>query len=259
MKNSFLSIALASAGILFLSFCAGLGAAEPTPGAAPVLRVGVSPQSPPMIFKEGRNLAGVEVDFAQALGKELGRQIQFVELPWEELINALVEGKIDIIMSSMSVTRARESRVAFCDPYLRIGQMALVRAEDRYRFALLEGALAKRNIGIKKGTTADLLVQQEFPNAKRKYYKSGDEGAKALIKKQIDLFITDSTVVSYLEGMYETKSLVKAPMVFSDEILAWAVRRSDEPLRDTTNAFLKKSRENGELTRILKRWIPRLQ
>jgi len=259
MKHFFLSNVLLAAGILGVGLSGVAVAAEPGAGTAPVLRVGVSPQSPPMIFKEGKNLAGVEVDFAQALGKELGRQIQFVELPWEELINSLVEGKIDMIMSSMSVTRARESRVAFCDPYLRIGQTALVRAEDRYRFILLEGALAKRTIGVKKGTTADLLVQQEFPNAKRKYFKSADDGARALTKKQIDMFITDSTVVSYLEGMYETKSLVKAPMVFSDEVLAWAVRRSDEPLRDAINAFLKKGRENGELTRILKRWIPRLQ
>lgn len=259
MKHFFLSNVLLAAGILGVALSGVAVAAEPGAGTAQVLKVGVAPQSPPMIFKEGKNLAGVEVDCAQALGKALGRQIQFVELPWEELINSLVEGKIDIIMSSMSITRARESRVAFCDPYLRIGQMALVRAEEQYRFALLEGALAKRTIGIKKGTTADLLVQQEFPRAKRKYYKSGDEGARALIKKQIDLFITDSTVVSYLAGMYETKSLVKAPMVFSDEVLAWAVRRSDEPLRDSVNAYLKKARENGEVSKILQRWIPKLQ
>ena len=48
-------------------------------------------------------------------------------------------------------------------------------------------------------------------------------------------------------------------MVFSDEVLAWAVRRSDEPLRDSVNAYLKKARENGEVTKILQRWIPKLQ
>jgi polar amino acid transport system substrate-binding protein len=259
MRNFLITTVILAASMLGSAFCGVSMAADPATGAGQVLRVGVAPQSPPMIFREGKNLAGVEADCAQALGKELGRQIQFVELPWEELINALVADKVDIIMSSMSVTRARESRVAFCEPYLRVGQMALVRAEDRYRFALLEAGLAKRTIGLKKGTTADLLVQQEFPRAQRKYYKSADDGAKALSKKQIDLFITDSTVVSYLEGMYESKSLVKAPMVFSDEVLGWAVRRSDDSLRQSVNAYLKKVRENGELTKILRRWIPRLE
>jgi len=245
--------------------CTGLFAAvnlvgaEANPGSGPVLRVGVAAVSPPMIFKEGKSIAGVEADLAQALGKDLGRPIQFVEFVFEDLIDALVEGKIDIIMSSMSVTRARQTRVAFCDPYLQIGQMALVRGEDKYRYIMLDGALAKRTIGVKQGTTASLLAQQEFPRAKRKYFKSADDGAKALMKKQIDLFITDSTVVSYLAGMYEAKGLAKAPMVFSEEVLSWAVKRSDEPLRDSVNAFLKKARENGEMNKILQRWIPGLQ
>jgi ABC-type amino acid transport substrate-binding protein len=249
---------LAAVGVLLIA-AASLSGAETSSGSAKVLRVGVSAVSPPMIFKEGKTITGVEADFAQALGRDLGRPVEFVELVWEDLIEALIEGKIDIIMSSMSVTRARETRVLFCDPYLRIGQMALVRAEDKYRYAMLDAALAKRTIGIKQGTTADLLVQQEFPRAKRKYYKSAEEGAKALMKKQIDLFITDSTVVSYLAGMYESKSLVKAPMVFSDEVLAWGVKRSDEGLRQSVNACLKKARDNGEVNKILQRWIPRLQ
>src|SRR5215471_14493718 len=74
--------------------------------AAP-LRVGVTPNFPPIIYKEGGQLAGAEVDFAQALGAELGRPIQFVELSWEDQIPALADGRIDIIMSSMSITRAR--------------------------------------------------------------------------------------------------------------------------------------------------------
>jgi len=249
---------LAAVAVLLIA-ATSLWAAETSPGPAKVLRVGVSAVYPPMIFKEGKTITGVEADFAQALGRELGRSVQFVELVWEDLIEALVEGRIDIIMSSMSVTRARETRVLFCGPYLRIGQVALVRAEDKYRFAMLEAALAKRTIGVKQGTTADLLVQQEFPRAKREYYKSADDGAKALMKKRIDMFITDSTVVSYLAGMYESKSLVKAPMVFSDEVLAWAVKRSDDGLRQSVNAYLNKARENGEVNKILQRWIPRLQ
>jgi polar amino acid transport system substrate-binding protein len=258
IKRSVVTTILVAASVLFIA-AAKLVGAEASPGAPQAIRVGVAPVSPPMIFKEGRTITGVEADFARELSRHLGRPVEFVELVWEDLIDSLVEGKIDIIMSSMSVTRARETRVAFCDPYLRIGQMALVRAEDKYRFTILEGALAKRTIGVKKGTTADLMVQQEFPRAKRKYYKSGDEGAKALAKKQIDMFITDSTVVSYLAGIYESKSLVKAPMVFSDEVLGWAVKRNDDSLRQSVNAYLKKARENGEMTRILQRWIPRLQ
>jgi polar amino acid transport system substrate-binding protein len=235
-------------------------AGEPAPGSgARVLRVGVTANSPPMVIKQGNDTAGLEADFARALGRQLGREIQFVEVPWEDLIDALDENKIDIIMSSMSITRARQFRIAFCDPYLRISQMALVRAADRYRFAPFSTSMANVAVGVKKATTGDLLVQQEFPKAKRKYYKSGDDAAKALKKGSIELFIDDSTMIWYLAGTYEADGLVVAPMTLSDELLAWGVRRSDAELLASVNEFLKKFKESGDMDKVMQRWIPKFQ
>ncbi len=234
-----------------------LSAGEPPSAGKSALRVGVAPNMPPMIFREGKNIAGVEADLAQALGRKLGRSITFVELPWEDLIDALEANKIDIVMSSMSITRARQARVAFSEPYLRIGQMALARADER--FSVLSTGLANKKIGVKKATTGDLLVQQDFPRAKRKYFDSGDEAAKALSKKKIDLYFSDSTMIWYLAGKYEAEGLVAAPMVFSNEILAWAMRRSDAALVESVNQALKDMFASGELNRVLLRWIPKFE
>src|SRR5262249_54888242 len=70
-------------------------------GGASILRVGVTPTYPPIIFKQNQQLAGVEVELARRLGARLGRPAQFVELRWDEQIPALIAGAIDIIMSGM--------------------------------------------------------------------------------------------------------------------------------------------------------------
>src|SRR5215467_11690931 len=45
----------------------------------PQLRVGISPDYPPLAFKDVRfGLVGIEVELANQLGKQLGKQIQFV-------------------------------------------------------------------------------------------------------------------------------------------------------------------------------------
>ena len=253
MKNSLRTLVVHVGLLQALSF--GLIAAD----APPALRVGVTPVSPPMVFKQGSKIVGLEADLAQALGGSLKREVKFVELPWEDLIDALINNKIDIIMSSMSVTRARQFRIAFSAPYLRVGQMALVRAKEQNRYVLLTDGLAGRAIGVRKGTTGDLLVQQEFPRAKRRFYASDDEGATALMKGKIDLFIDDSTMIWYLAGKYETKELAVAPLVFSNEVLGWGMRRSDIRLQESVNAFLQKAQASGELNRILYRWIPKFQ
>ena len=221
-----------------------------------VLRVGVSANSPPMIFKQGDKIVGVEADLAEALGRELGRKITFVEEKWENIIDALNEDRIDIIMSNMSITPARRYRVAFTTSYLKVGQMALSRSAEKYNYLLNLADQTKRGIGVKPGTTADFLVGQEFPRVKKKYYKSGDAAAEALMKSKIDLFVSDAPIIWYLASMYETKGLGVMPLVLSQEELGWGVKRSDTQLLSSANAFLQKAQASGDLNRILGTWMP---
>jgi ABC-type amino acid transport substrate-binding protein len=229
--------------------------AGPAPETTP-LRVGVTPSFPPVICKEAGKLAGIEVDFAKALGEELGRPVQLVTVAWEDQIPALTDGRTDIIMSSMSITRPRALRVAFARPYLAVGQAVLVRREDANKYLLGFPARPEGTIGILKATTGDFLVQQEFSRNPRKDYKTPQDAAKALEKKKIDLFICDSTVVLWLAGMNEVQGLVAVPVYLTEEQLAWAVRKSDAALLESVNNALEKFQKDGRATAIIRRWIP---
>ena len=71
------------------------------------MRVGVSPDYPPMVFKQNDRITGAEADLALRLGNALGSPVEFVEMGWDQLIASLMEGKIDIIMSGMTITEAK--------------------------------------------------------------------------------------------------------------------------------------------------------
>src|SRR5205823_6813232 len=88
------------------------------------LRVGVTPNSPPFVSRQGGGLAGLEVDFARELTGALGRSLELRELEWNELIPALEAGRIDLIMSGMTITRARQVRIAFTATYLPCTRIA---------------------------------------------------------------------------------------------------------------------------------------
>jgi ABC-type amino acid transport substrate-binding protein len=222
--------------------------------ATSALRVGVSPVFPPMVFKQGGQLVGVEVDLARALGENLGRKITFVELPWEEQIEALRAGRTDIIMSSMSITTARKYVLDFSKPYLLVGQLSLVRREDKNQYLLGLPPMLACPVGVLKATTGEFLVQREYPKAKLKVFKSEEEVAKALMKKKIDLFIGDSTLVWYLAGIHATDGLAVVPIPLSEEALAWGVRKGDDKLRTSADQFLQKASGDGTLNRIFRRW-----
>ena len=228
--------------------------AQERPSESASLRVGVSPVFPPMVFKQGKELAGVEVDLARALGEKAGRKVIFVELPWEDQIEALNAGRIDIIMSSMSITTARRYVIDFARPYLIVGQMTLVRREDQNRYALGFPITPAGTVGVLKATTGEFLVQRDFPKARRKVFNSAAEAAQALKRKKIDLFISDSTLVWNLAGMHAADGLAAVPLALSEEQLAWGIRKGDEKLLAAANEFIQKASQDGTLNRIFRRW-----
>ncbi len=229
--------------------------AQERPSEAAALRVGVSPVFPPMVFKQGKELAGVEVDLARAFGEKLGRKVVFVELPWAEQIEALRDGRTDIIMSSMSITPARQYVIDFSRPYLVVGQMALVRREDQHRYMLGFPPRLPGTVGVLKATTGEFLVQRDFPQARRKVFTVEADAVKALKKERIDLFVADSTLIWYLAGLNASEGLGVAPCTLSEEQLAWAVRKGDDKLRAAANDFVQKGSQEGAFNRIFRRWM----
>src|SRR5262245_41762351 len=126
------------APVVLLALVAGCStpARPPSPErpTAPPLRVGCAPDSPPVAFRRSGEIVGIEPDFASALATELGRPLQLVQYDWVDLIPALLSGRVDVIMSGMTVTPARSVRIAFADPWLDSGLMAAMRREDASRY-----------------------------------------------------------------------------------------------------------------------------
>lgn len=223
----------------------------------PALRIGVAPDSPPLIFKKAGDYAGVEADLARALAERIGRTPQFVELTWTELIPALLDGKIDIIMSGLSVTDARKVRIAFSQPYFKSGLMALARQGQAKKFKDPKQIMDFEGIvGVQEGTTAEVFVNKNCPRAKKVRFSMPADGAQAVEQKTVDLFIHDAPAILWLSSEHEaTLAAVNVP--FTDDFIAWGMRKSDQRFQEAVNTALKEWTDDGKLDRILNRWITR--
>ena len=106
MKQWFTAILL----ILGLSLCVpAQGVAAPRDSVIEkvmqrgTLRVGFSSFVPwAMQDKEGKYI-GFEIDVAQRLADDLGVKLQLVPTNWDGIIPALLSGKFDVIIGSMSI------------------------------------------------------------------------------------------------------------------------------------------------------------
>ena len=221
------------------------------------LRIGISPDYEPLAYKnQPFGLVGVEVDFANQLGKDLGKEIVFVETPFPQLIQALLAGEIDIIMSGMSITDERSRLVSFTDPYARIGQMALVRAKDKSAFPNVQSlSRATSKVGYVETTTGEMAARAFFPKAILAPQPTIEDGIAALRKGEIVLFIHDAPTVWRIAGNAQETELEGLYWPLTKEPLAWAVRKEDEPLRFELNRTLEQWQLDGSLKRTLSRWV----
>jgi ABC-type amino acid transport substrate-binding protein len=224
---------------------------------APPLRVGVTPDYPPLIYRQGEAIVGVEVDLAKRLGQELKRPVSLVPLKWEEQITALLEGKIDIIMSGMSVTPAREVRIRFVEPYLKSGLVAAFRAEDTQKYISREVILNSfAAVGAAKNTTADVFLQRNFARGTRKVVlPRAADAVDELKRRSIDIFLHDAPYVLWMVSANEaTLSALWEP--FDLENLAWGMRKGEDAFYDQVNRALSQWKADGSLDTLLARWLP---
>lgn len=245
---------------LFAALAASAHAAPPLPAGVPSpLRVGVTPNYPPLAFKEGDRIVGIEADLAAQLEKDFGVKIAFVETAWEKLPEALDAGTIDVVMSGASVTDRRKQRVLFSDPYLEVGQMVLVRRKDEARLAA-PGALASSGVrvGVVGRTTGEQYAKEHLANATLQVVADVDAGVAALRKGDVDAFIHDAPTIWSTVGrpLAEDAELTGLYRPLTHEYLAWAVKKDATALRDFLNAALMRWRSDGTLERITTRWIP---
>lgn len=222
-----------------------------------ILRVGVSPNSRPLIFKAGKNISGIEADFATLLGKELGRSVVFVEGPWAKQIEMLEQDQTDIIMSGMTVTSARQMRVNFATPYMQSGMSALFRRATALPGGWNANVVMNQNkrIGFVADTTGAIFVNQKFPKATKLQFNDAEAAVNALKSGKLDMFIHDAPMVWFLYSMNEA-DLLSFPEVLNVEPLAWGVRKGNTELLDQVNAAVARWQQDGTSQKVINQWLP---
>tara|TARA_R110000823_G_scaffold291009_6_gene409359 strand:+ start:22680 stop:23426 length:747 start_codon:yes stop_codon:yes gene_type:complete len=236
---------------LCLLLCLGVGA------FAADLRVGLSPGYPPLAYLQDGRVVGMEADHILALEKILNREMRVVQMPFEKLIPALLADEIDVIMSGLSVTEERAAQVAFSEPYLEIGQMAIVHRDKIAHFAqpwsiYREGV----RIGVEPGTTGAQFAERELESAEVKFFADSAAAFAALRRDDIDLYIHDAPTSWQLATSDDNSDLISLYQALTSEPLAWAVRKDDQRLLDSLNGALRTMRKSGTLQYIRNRWIP---
>lgn len=221
------------------------------------LRVGISPDMPPLAYLEQGKLTGIETAAAESLGKLMGKDVDFVQLPFAELVPALQAGKIDIIMSGMSITAERSKHVSFTNSYMDAGQMAIIRFADAGQFAF-RGAIFRpgSKVAVEQQTTGEAFADQHLRQATLSRCSSVQEALNKLKSREVDFVVHDASTSWSLASNRDTQDLMSINHAMTDETLGWAVAKNNPELLSAVNRHLKEMQDRGILRAIINKWIP---
>lgn len=180
-----------SLGLLLTCACASTQQAEeiaPPPGA--IIAASNFLHPPFSSRDESQRPVGIEVDLIERAAARLGREVEWIELPFGELIQSVADGHADVAASTIGVTEERARLVAFTESYFETTIIALVRqgADEPTTLADLSG----KRVVTERGTTAVGAGARRLPDAVHVLDKpEGRAWGDMLVAGEVDAVVLD--------------------------------------------------------------------
>lgn len=224
--------------------------------ASEPLKVGMELAYPPfeMSLKDGTP-SGVSVDFAKALGKYLGREVIIENIAWDGLIPSLKTGKVDLIISSMTITEERKKSIAFSIPYSQ-SNLAILTHPSSGVSDINDLNQKGKKIAVKKGTTGHIYASKNLQNAQLLIFDKENAAVLEVIQQKADGFLYDQLTIykNWSNHKEKTVALLK-PFQESPEYWGVALRKKDTELKAKVDEFIKKAKADGTFDELSKRYL----
>lgn len=248
-KLLILMMAIISAVAMLVAGCGGGEKKAETK----VLRVGTEATFAPFEFqKEGsKTYDGFDMDLARAIGKQMGRKVEIVNMGFDALIPALNAGNIDCAIAGMTITEERKKAVTFSDPYYTSGLIIMVKKDNDAVKSIAD--LKGKRLAAQIGTTGE-MKSRTVEGAKVTTFNTQDEAALELKNGGVDAVIGDLPVMEYYLAQGGDKYCKTVGEKMEAEQYGIAVKK-DSKLAGEINQAMAELKKNGEFDKIYKKWF----
>ena len=174
------------------------------------LVVGITGTQPPLnVTNKDGKIIGYDADIAKLIAMNMGVKIKFATMPFAELLPALKARKVDMILSSMTMTLERNRNVAFVGPYYVSGKGILTTTQNIDALQKTEGMnKAEFKVAALKDSTSQAFVEQAAPKAQLVPTKSYDVAVDMLLKGKINAVVADYPFCAFTAFRYPDKGIV---------------------------------------------------
>lgn len=210
-------------------------------GGSTIIKVAVSPASPPMLFEKDGKLAGVDMEIFEGYCKSRGCTIEVTPYDWQGMLGAVSSGQVDVAFSGISITDKRKEAMDFSQPYFD-NSFHLVSLKSRNIKIADLAQLKDYSIGYPRGMAYNDLIKNDlepkgyYSLSKAKLYPTYSEVTTDLQNGNLDLAFIEEPVLA--DFLYKKKLPIESSYVFTGvDKLGFAFAKGS-PRRDDFDKYL---------------------
>lgn len=220
------------------------------------IRIGISGQQTPfsMISKSGSPI-GFDIDIAKGLAESINVKPTFVQMKFADLLPALGNGELDIIISGLTMTPERNLKHFFAGPYLISGKSILTKNKRIIQSRIEDLNTGRIKISALKGSTSEAYVRKNLPNSELIPVNSYDEAVEMVINGDIDLMLADYSQCAYASFRHLDQQLLIKEDLLDVERIGIAIPAEDPLLLNLVQNYIDHLRDSEKLNKIEDKWF----
>lgn len=220
-----------------------------------VINVGLEGTYPPFSFVDADGkLTGFEVEFSEALAKELGVKVKLQPTKWDGILAALESKRLDAVINQVTISEERKKKYDFSEPYTVSGIQALVLTKKAAELNIKSAAdLGGKKVGVGLGTNYEQWVKANVPTADVRTYEDDPTKFQDLRVGRIDAILIDR--LAALEYARKAKDTTAAGEAFSRQEAGIALRKGEPELLAAVNKAIDKLRADGTLKKLSEKYF----
>lgn len=219
------------------------------------LVIGITDYMPMNYYDENGELIGFDTEFAEAVCAELGVEPVFKLIIWSERVDLLNKREIDCVWNGMPITEEIKTGASVSIPYMKNGQVLIVRKEtaEENAYGMPEDACI---VAVVDTTGEYVLETDEFFDGVKNFRASTKEAAlREVVNGIASGFIFDYAEIAGLigEGTDYPELVPVDCLIFNEEQYGIAFRKESD-VTVKVNEIINKLAESGKLYEIAKKY-----
>jgi len=236
-------------GILIMSLIVGGCSKENTKDK---IILGTSADYPPYEFHivDGEDkIVGFDIDIANEIAKDLGKELEIKDMNFGGLIAALKSDSVDFVIAGMNADEERAKEVDFSNIYYSAAQGIIV-ANDATEIINMED-LKGLTVGVQKGTVQEKIVQDLVVKEKIVGLNKIGDLIMQLKNKKIDAILVELPVAKAYSSKNTDLKVINPEYISDTKGFAVAIKKGNKELVDQINQTLNRLEKEGKLEEYL--------